>query len=69
MPLSAAGIALLFAFGRAGLLGEHLQAFGLQLSFTTAAVVLAELFVVTHFYVRQAVSLAQIDRDVEAWRW
>jgi molybdate transport system permease protein len=67
LPLSAAGIALLFAFGRAGLLGEHLQAFGLQLSFTTAAVVLAELFVVTHFYVRlAAVSFAQIDRDVEA---
>lgn len=67
LPPSAAGIALLFAFGRAGLLGEHLQAFGLQLSFTTAAVVLAELFVVTYFYVRQApVSFAQIDRDVEA---
>lgn len=67
LPLSAAGTALLLAFGRAGLLGEHLQVFGLQLSFTTAAVVLAELFVVTHFYVRQAaVSFAQIDRDVEA---
>jgi molybdate transport system permease protein len=39
----------------------------LQLSFTTAAVVLAELFVATHFYVRQAVvSFAQIDQDVEA---
>ena len=58
---------MLLAYGRAGLLGEHLQVFGLQLSFTTAAVVLAELLVATHFYVRQAaVSFAQIDRDVEA---
>jgi molybdate transport system permease protein len=66
LPPSAAGIALLLAFGRMGLLGEYLQVFGVQLSFTTAAVVLAELFVATHFYVRQAaVSFAAIDRDVE----
>ncbi|CAA9443376.1 MAG: Molybdenum ABC transporter permease protein ModB [uncultured Rubrobacteraceae bacterium] len=66
LPPSAAGIALLLAFGRAGLLGEHLQVFGLQLSFTTAAVVLAELFVATHFYVRQAaVSFARVDQSVE----
>ena len=49
LPPSAAGIALLLAFGRMGLLGEHLQILGVQLSFTTAAVVLAELFVATHF--------------------
>ena len=66
LPPSAAGIALLLAFGRMGLLGEHLRIFGIQLSFTTAAVVLAELFVATHFYVRQAaVGFAGIDRDVE----
>lgn len=66
LPPSAAGIALLLAFGRMGLLGEHLRFFGIQLSFTTAAVVLAELFVATHFYVRQAaVGFGGIDRDVE----
>jgi molybdate transport system permease protein len=67
LPPSAAGIALLLAFGRMGLLGEYLRVFGIELSFTTAAVVMAELFVATHFYVRQAVvSFAGIDRDVEA---
>jgi molybdate transport system permease protein len=66
LPPSAAGIALLLAFGRMGLLGEYLRVFGIQLSFTTAAVVLAELFVATQFYVRQAaVGFAQVDRDVE----
>lgn len=66
LPPSAAGIALLLAFGRMGLLGEHLHVLGIQLSFTTAAVVLAELFVATHFYVRQAeVGFGRIDREVE----
>jgi molybdate transport system permease protein len=66
LPPSAAGIALLLAFGRMGLLGEHLRVLGIQLSFTTAAVVMAELFVATHFYVRQAaVGFGRIDRDVE----
>jgi molybdate transport system permease protein len=66
LPPSAAGIALLLAFGRMGLLGEHLRVLGIELSFTTAAVVMAELFVASHFYVRQAaVDFAGIERDVE----
>lgn len=66
LPPSAAGIALLLAFGRVGLIGEQLTAFGITISFTTAAVVLAELFVATHFYVRQAtVGFAQIERGIE----
>jgi len=66
LPPSAAGIALLLAFGKFGLLGEHLSAFGITISFTTAAVVLAELFVASHFYVRQAsVGFAQVDRVME----
>lgn len=66
LPPSAAGIALLLAFGRFGLLGEHLQVFGITLSFTMAAVVMAELFVASHFYVRQAaVGFGRVDRGVE----
>jgi molybdate transport system permease protein len=38
---------------------------GIEPSFTTAVVVMAELFVAAHFYVRQAVGFAVIDRDVE----
>lgn len=66
LPPSAAGIALLLAFGRFGILGEHLQAFGLTITFTTAAVVLAQVFVASHFYVRQAtVGFGRVSREVE----
>ena len=66
LPPSAAGLALLLAFGRLGLLGESLQAFGITLSFTTAAVVIAQLFVASHFYVRQATNgFAAVAREVE----
>ena len=66
LPPSAAGIALLLAFGKMGLLGEQLSFFGIELSFTTAAVVIAELFVASHFYIRQAaVRFGRVERDVE----
>lgn len=66
LPPSAAGIALLLAFGRMGLLGEHLHVLGIQISFTTTAVVMAEIFVAAHFYVRQAtVGFGRVDRGTE----
>ncbi len=66
LPPSAAGIALLLTFGRFGLVGEYLNVFGITLSFTTAAVVIAEVFVAAHFYVRQAsIGFAGVRREVE----
>ena len=66
LPPSAAGIALLLAFGRFGLVGQHLEVFGVTVTFTTAAVIIAEVFVAGHFYVRQAaVGFAGVRRDVE----
>jgi molybdate transport system permease protein len=66
LPPSAAGIALLLTFGRFGLVGRHFDAFGVTISFTTAAVVIAEIFVAGHFYVRQAsIGFAGVRRDVE----
>ena len=66
LPPSAAGIAMLLAFGRFGLVGEYLNAFGITLSFTTVAVVMAEVFVAALFYVRQAATgFAGVDRTVE----
>src|SRR2546423_6003915 len=54
VPPAVAGVALLLAFGRQGLLGPTLNALGIHLSFSTAAVVLAQLFVACPFYVRSA---------------
>ena len=66
LPPSAAGIALLLAFGRLGLVGEYLNAFGITLSFTTVAVVMAEVFVAAPFYLRQAATgFAEVDRTIE----
>src|ERR687890_684416 len=63
---TTAGIALLLAFGRLGLVGEYLNAFGITLSFTTVAVVMAEVFVAAPFYLRQAATgFAEVDRATE----
>jgi molybdate transport system permease protein len=54
IPPAVAGIALLLAFGRRGLLGGALAAAGWSISFSTAAVVLAQVFVSAPFYVQGA---------------
>jgi molybdate transport system permease protein len=52
LPPVVGGVALLFAFGRRGLLGGWLaQAFGIHLPFTTAGAVIAETFVAMPFLV------------------
>ncbi len=56
LPPAVAGIGLLAAFGRLGLLGWTLGAVGVRLGFTQAAVVLAVLFVAGPFYLRQAIA-------------
>jgi molybdate transport system permease protein len=56
LPPAVAGIALLATFGRAGLLGDELDALGIQIPFTQAAVVLAVAFVESPFYVRGAIA-------------
>lgn len=52
LPPTVAGVALLVTLGRRGVIGETLDASGLQIAFTTAAVVLAQLFVSAPFYIR-----------------
>jgi molybdate transport system permease protein len=56
LPPAVAGIALLAAFGRNGLLGGSLDAAGITIPFTQTAVVLAVIFVSAPFYVRLGVS-------------
>lgn len=51
LPPVVGGIALLYAFGRLGLIGEYLDAAGIQIAFTTTAVVLAQTFVSLPFLV------------------
>ncbi len=66
LPPSVAGLALLFVFGRRGLLGDALDVFGVAIPFTTVAVILAQTFVAAPFFVRSArAGIAAVDRDTE----
>lgn len=66
LPPSVAGLALLFAFGRNGIAGNALELVGLSLPFTTLAVVVAQVFVASPFYVRAARSgFRAVEPDVE----
>jgi molybdate transport system permease protein len=56
LPPAVAGVGLLAAFGRLGLLGGTLSALGLEIAFTKAAVVIAIVFVAGPFYVRTAIA-------------
>src|SRR2546423_1130811 len=56
LPPAVAGIGLLAAFGRVGLLGSSLRGLGITLPFTQAAVTLAVAFVASPLYVRTAIA-------------
>ena len=51
LPPVVGGLALLFTFGRMGLIGQHLEAAGIRIAFSTVAVVLAQTFVSLPFLV------------------
>lgn len=59
MPPVVAGLALLTTFGRRGLLGSALEVAGIQIPFTTAAVILAQVFVSLPFLVTTVDSAAR----------
>ncbi|GEM_PF-10914 len=51
LPPVVGGIALLHTFGRRGLIGQHLEVLGIEIAFTTTAVVIAQTFVALPFLV------------------
>ncbi|WP_425273086.1 ABC transporter permease [Rathayibacter festucae] len=51
LPPVVGGIALLYTFGRLGLLGGGLEALGIRVAFSTTAVILAQTFVALPFLV------------------
>ena len=63
LPPTVAGFALLMAFGRMGLAGRALSAFGLSLPFTTLGVVAAQVFMAAPFFIAAArAGFAGVDR-------
>ena len=66
MPPAVAGIALLVAFGRMGIVGHYLNGLGISIAFTTLAVIIAQVFVSSPFYIRQArTSFEDVDLSFE----
>lgn len=66
LPPAVAGIALLIAFGRRGLVGSYLSDAEVELAFTRTAVVFAQLFVAAPFYVKATIAgFAGVDRELE----
>ena len=67
LPPAVAGLALLVTFGQRGLFGPALDSIGINLAFSTAAVVIAQTFVALPFYTRSAqIGFASIDPEIEA---
>jgi len=66
LPPVVAGVALLITFGRFGLIGRYLSPFGITLPFTTVAVVMAQVFVSSPFFINSMrAGLEQLDQRYE----
>ncbi len=66
LPPAVAGIALLMTFGRRGVFGPILAQLGINLPFTTIAVVMAQVFVAAPFFIRSAqTGFASVPREIE----
>ncbi|MFA4862090.1 ABC transporter permease [Methanoregula sp.] len=66
LPPAVAGLALLVLWGRVGILGRYFNVLGVSIAFTTLAVIMAQIFVASPFYLRQAKSLfEQLDPAYE----
>jgi molybdate transport system permease protein len=66
LPPVTAGLALLMAFGRRGILGPHLEVMGIELPFTMPAVIMAQAFVAAPFYIRGArLGFGSIEPEIE----
>ena len=67
LPPVVAGVAMLLAFGRQGILGPPLAQLGISLPFTTTAVIFAQIFVAAPFYVRSTkLGFMAVPREYEA---
>ena len=67
LPPAVAGLALLLLLGRRGFLGGPLDAIGIEIPFTTLAVILAQTFVSAPFFIRSArTGIASVELDLEA---
>ncbi len=66
LPPAVAGLALLIAYGRRGMVGSLLADIGITLPFTIYAVIMAQTFVAAPFYIRAAqIGFSAVPREIE----
>jgi len=66
LPPAVAGVALLMAFGRRGLFGGWLESLDINIPFTMPAVVIAQTFIASPFYIKAAaLGFAAIDPELK----
>jgi len=66
LPPAVAGVALLMAFGRRGILGSALDDMGIHIAFTRVAVIMAQTFVAAPFFVKAAaLGFAGVDPEIQ----
>ncbi len=66
LPPAVAGVALLMAFGRQGILGSFLADSGIHIAFTPLAVIMVQVFVAAPFYIKSAaLGFENIDQELE----
>lgn len=66
LPPAVAGVALLMTFGRRGFFGSFFENLGIQIAFTTSAVILAQVFVAAPFFIKSAtLGFQNVDREME----
>jgi molybdate transport system permease protein len=67
LPPAVAGVGMLAAFGRRGLLGDAFEVLGVSIAFTQVAVVMAVVFVSAPFHIRGAIAAFEaLDADLVA---
>ncbi len=65
LPPAVAGVALLMAFGRRGLIGSLFLPLGVEIPFTPVAVVMAQMFIAAPLYIKTAaVGFTNIDCEL-----
>ena len=66
LPPSVAGVALLMAFGRKGLLGGWFSSMGISIPFTIVAVVMAQTFIAAPLYIKAAtIGFAGVSQELK----
>jgi molybdate transport system permease protein len=66
LPPAVSGIALLLVFGRQGWIGNWLDDFGVRITFTETAVVIAQTFIAVSLFIRAAsIGFAAVEPELE----